>query len=391
MPLKSSYSEHLKKTDQSLIALLSDRISLLAASEQPSLDEQLANVAPLLAQAGIPESIWVAVLKSCHATLIPKSATNHVSPRQITIIGGRGRMGRLFQEQLSLVGHNVSILEHEDWEYAEKLLSQAELVLVSVPIEHTVDVIKRAAKYLNPTTAFCDITSIKTQPTQAMLEHHSGPVMGLHPMFGPNIKSFLGQKVVVCPGRNDDSFQWLLDFLKSKGSELVFCTPEEHDKMMVIIQATQHFCRFSLGVFLAQTRVDIEQSLTMSTPNYRQEIDIVKRLFSQNPNLCVDIMLATEERCNAISFLANTYSRLAKLVARKDRDALIKEFENTQSFLEEKINTFLQPLNTTALQRDFEEEFRNQNGLNAPLPLTGVRIKSAGNLNQFIYPPVAQN
>jgi prephenate dehydrogenase len=349
MPLKSSYSDQLKKTDQSLIALLSDRISLLAASEQPSLDEQLADVAPLLAQAGIPESVWSDLVKSCHASLTPKSATNHVIPRQVTIIGGHGRMGRLFKEQLSLVGHNVSILEHDDWEYADKLLSQAELVLVSVPIEYTVDVIKRAAKYLAPTTALCDITSIKTHPIQAMLEHHCGPVMGLHPMFGPNIKSFLGQKVVVCPGRNDDSFQWLLDFLDSKGGELIVCTPEEHDQMMVVIQATQHFCRFSLGVFLAQTRVEIEQSLTMSTPNYRQEIDIVKRLFSQNPNLCVDIMLATEERCNAISFLANTYSRLARLVARKDREALIKEFENTQGFFEGKINSFLQPLNARGI------------------------------------------
>ncbi|MEH1869248.1 MAG: bifunctional chorismate mutase/prephenate dehydrogenase [Nostoc sp.] len=355
MPLKSSYSDQLKKTDQSLIALLSDRISLLAASEQPSLDEQLADVAPLLAQAGIPESVWADVVKSCHAN-IPKSATNHIIPRQVTIIGGHGRMGRLFKEQLSVVGHNVSVLEHDDWEYADKLLTQAELVLVSVPIEYTVDIIKRAAKYLAPTTALCDITSIKIQPTQAMLEYHCGPVMGLHPMFGPNIKSFLGQKVVVCPGRNDDSFQWLLDFLKSKGGELIVCTPEEHDQMMVIIQATQHFCRFSLGVFLAKSRVEIEQSLTMSTPNYRQEIDIVKRLFSQNPNLCVDIMLATEERCNAISFLAKTYSRLARLVVRKDRDALIKEFENTQSFFEGKINSFLQPLNATAIQRDFKPQ-----------------------------------
>ncbi|MBN3959464.1 bifunctional chorismate mutase/prephenate dehydrogenase [Nostoc sp. NMS8] len=347
MPLKSSYSDHLKKTDQRLIALLSDRISLLAASEQPSLDEQLADVAPLLAQAGIPESVWAGVLKSCHATLIPKYITNHVSPRQITIIGGCGRMGRFFKEQLSLVGNNVSVLEPEDWDYADQLLNQAELVLVSVPIEHTVDVIKRAAKYLAPNTALCDITSIKAQPTQAMLEHHSGPVMGLHPMFGPNIKSFLGQKVVVCPGRNDDSFQWLLDLIKSQGGELIVSTPEEHDRMMVIVQATQHFCRFSLGVFLTQARIDIEQSLTMSTPNYRQEIDIVKRLFSQNPHLCVDIMLATEERCDAISFLADTYSRLARLVARKDRDALIQEFENGQSFFQNKINTFIQPLNTT--------------------------------------------
>lgn len=331
---KPSDSEKLKQTDQSLIALLSDRLSLLAASDQPSLEEQLADLAPLLAQAGIPESVWAGVVNSCYATLTPKSASNDIRPRKITIIGGRGRMGRLFQQQLSAVGHNVMILENEDWDHADQLLSQAELVLVSVPIAYTVDVIKRAAKFLSPTTALCDITSIKTQPTQAMLEHHCGPVMGLHPMFGPNIKSFLGQKVVVCPGRNDDSFQWLLNFLKSQGSELITCTPEEHDQMMVIIQATQHFYRFSLGVFLAQAGIDIDRSLSMSTPSYRQEIDIMKRLFSQNPSLCVDIMLATEERCEAIISLANTYNRLAMLVAKKDRAALIAEFENTQRFLQ---------------------------------------------------------
>jgi prephenate dehydrogenase len=259
---------------------------------------------------------------------------NHVKPRRITIIGGYGRMGRLFREQLSAVGHNVSVLEQEDWEYAEQLLSPAELVLVSVPIAYTVDVIKRAAKYLAPTTALCDITSIKTQPTQAMLEHHCGPVMGLHPMFGPNITSFLEQKVVVCPGRSDDSFQWLLDFIKNQGGELVICTPEVHDEMMIIIQATQHFCRFSVGVFLAAANIDIDRSLTMSTPSYRQEIDILKRLFAQNPNLCVDIMLASEARCQAISCLADNYSRLASLVAKKDRVTLIEEFEKAQRFFE---------------------------------------------------------
>ncbi|OUL21656.1 chorismate mutase [Nostoc sp. RF31YmG] len=357
---KSSNLNKLKQTDQRLIALLSDRLSLLAASELPTLEEQITDVAPLLAQTGLPESIWAGVVNSCHATLTPDSTSiNLVRPRQITIIGGGGRMGRLFQEQLSLEGHNVSILEHEDWEYADQLLGKAELVLISVPIEQTVDVIKRTAQYIAPTTALCDITSIKTAPTQAMLEHHSGPVMGLHPMFGPRIKSFCRQKVVVCPGRNDDSFQWLLDFIKIKGGEIIFCTPEEHDQMMIIIQATQHFLRFSLGVFLMQARIDIERSLSISTPSYRQEIDIVKRLFSQSPYLCVDIMLATEDRCEAISSLARTYSRLAKLVEKKDRAALIQEFECTQRFWAEKIDHFLQPLPTIS-QNDCNLEFEPQ-------------------------------
>lgn len=356
--MKHMTLDRLRQNDQSLIALLSDRLSLLRALELPSLEAQIANVAPLLAEAGIPESVWAGVVHSCHTTLIPESVTNHVKPRQITIIGGRGRMGKFFKEQFSAVGHNVRVLEQDDWEYADQLLNQAELVLISVPIKYTVDVIQRAAKYLASTTALCDITSIKTQPTQAMLEYHPGPVMGLHPMFGPNIKSFLGQKVVVCPGRNENSFQWLLDFIKSQGVEVIACTPEEHDRMMVFVQATQHFLRFSLGVFLAQTRIELDRSLSMSTPNYRKEIDILKSLFSQNPNLCVDIMLATEERCQAISSLANTYSRLARLVARKDRTALIQEFENTQGFFKEEKH--YSPTLPTITKKDNKRDFEPQ-------------------------------
>lgn len=245
-------------------------------------------------------------------------------------------MGKFFAQQLSAAGHNVSVLGNQDWEYADILLGEADLVLISVPIECTVDVIQRAAEYLAPTTALADITSIKTEPVQTMLKYHIGPVMGLHPMFGPSIKSFSGQKVVVCPGRQDDSFQWLLQFIASKGAELIVCTPEEHDWIMVIVQATRHFSRFSLGVFLAAEKIDIDRSLSMSSPSYRQEIDIVNRLFAQSPSLCVDIMLATEERCQAIEKLANTYSRLAQLVAKKDRAALIQKFETTQSFFKQK-------------------------------------------------------
>jgi prephenate dehydrogenase len=331
-------SDKLKQIDKSIIELLRHRLLVLAGEDSP-VDEQLAYVASQLSLAGVPESIWASVVNSCHAALsaVVDSPELYGPPKKITIIGGRGRMGRFFTQELTAAGHHVSILEHQDWEHADKLLSDADLVMVSVPIERTVEVIKRAAKYLAPTTALCDITSIKAQPVQAMLEYHSGPVMGLHPMFGPSAKSFGGQNIVVCLGRDNNSFEWLLDLMETKGGELILCTPEEHDRFMVIIQATQHFYRFSLGVFLAEEKIDVDRSLSMSSPSYREEIEIVKRLFAQNPYLCVDIMLATQDRCQAIAKLARTHIRLARLVAKKDREALIKQFENTQSFFKEEI------------------------------------------------------
>lgn len=324
--------EKLKQIDDRLIELLRDRLSILAGSEHPDQEEQIASVAPLLAAVDVPESVWAAVVKSCIATLNPTSSpVGNVNPRNVTIIGGRGKMGKFFTEQLSGAGHKVSLLG-SDWENAAQLLGEAELVLVSVPIGKTVEVIERAAKYLAATTALTDITSLKVQPVQAMLEFHSGPVMGLHPMFGPSVTSFSKQKVIVCPGRQDDTFQWLLDFIASSGGELIVSTPQEHDRMMAIVQAMRHFSRFSLGVFLAEEKIDIDRSLSMSSPTYRQEIDIVNRLFAQSPHLCADIILATEERCQIIGRLVDTYNRLAQIVAQKDRAALIEEFEAVQSF-----------------------------------------------------------
>jgi prephenate dehydrogenase/chorismate mutase/prephenate dehydrogenase len=298
---------------------------------------------------------------------------NKAKSQRITIIGGRGQMGQWFQGELSASGHQVCAFGNQDWPFAQKLLGDADLVLVSVPIEKTVEVIQRAAQYLKPTAAIADITSVKVEPVQAMLKYHEGAVMGLHPMFGPKVQSFAQQIIVVCRGRNDERFQWLLDFFKAKGSNLVESTPEEHDKIMLTTQAIRHFARFSLGVFLAEENTDIQRSLLMASPTYRQEIDILKRLFAQSSHLCADIMLATEERCEAIVTLAETYTRLAKLVTEKDREALIKEFESTQNFFnqaladedeEETIDDFLKSNSFTSSERlNKDKKDRSENVL----------------------------
>ncbi len=257
---------------------------------------------------------------------------NDNKPKKVTIIGGNGRMGVFFAQQLSAAGHDVQILERNNWSDAEQLLTNADLVLISVPIECTVDVIRKAAKYLNPSTVLADLTSIKAPIVQAMLECHSGPVMGLHPMFGPMLPSFSSQKVVICSGRKDDAFEWLLNLIEREGGQLMRCSPEEHDRMMVAIQAIRNFHTFSLGIFLPQTNIDLDRSLDFATPPYRLELGLVSRLFSQSAPMVVDIMLNSPERRDAITRLAKTYSRLAELIEQQDRDALIQEFQLASSF-----------------------------------------------------------
>jgi prephenate dehydrogenase/chorismate mutase/prephenate dehydrogenase len=119
--------------------------------------------------------------------------------------------------------------------------------------------------------------------------------------------------------------------MKQQGSKLMICTPEDHDKMMVTIQSLRHFVTFSLGVFLAEEGIDVQQSLELSSPSYRELIDMTNRLFSQSAELVADIMLITQERRDAIVKLADTFNRLAELAKHNERETLILKFQAAQA------------------------------------------------------------
>jgi prephenate dehydrogenase len=321
-------SEKLRQIDQTLIHLLSERISLLELSDAPSMHDQLSNYQVLLKQAGVSESTWNTIVIGCMAALTPKTSLQQViAPRNITVVGGHGIMGKFFTEQLSTAGHNVQVLDFNDWHKADTLLGAADLVLISVPLKATQAVIRKVSQYISPSTLLADVASVKTPMVQAMLDCHPGPVMGLHPMFGAGVKSFSAQKVVTCPGRNAAAFEWLLNLIEAEGGKLITCSPEEHDRMMVAVQAIRHFSTFSLGVFLAEEGIEIDRSLEFASPTYRTEINLISRLFAQDASLCIDIMMASPDRGQAIKRLVETCDRLAGLLNQGNRSALMTEFE----------------------------------------------------------------
>jgi len=321
-------SEILEQIDRELIKLLGKRISHLTHSQQNGCGDEVIS---LLAQAGIPEFVWQNLTINCAAASTTNSSSPTVKPRRVTVIGGRGQMGRFFVEQLSSSGHYVDVMGRNDWGNAQQLLGESDLVIVSVPIEQTVPIIEKTANYLSPSTTLADVTSIKTPIVQAMLDRHPGSVLGLHPMFGPGVDSFLAQNVVVCPGRQHQAYQWFLDFITSKGGKLIESTPQEHDRMMGIVQAIRHFSTFGLGAFLAEEEIDLSRTLEFASPPYRMQLDLVSRLFAGDASLSLN-MMSQGDRPQVISRLATTYTRLAELVELGDRTALTEEFGVACSF-----------------------------------------------------------
>ncbi|MFC4655257.1 bifunctional chorismate mutase/prephenate dehydrogenase [Rheinheimera marina] len=260
---------------------------------------------------------------------------------KIVVVGGAGALGSRFVSLFRRSGYQVEVLESDNQAQAEQLVSGAVLVLVAVPIALTEQVIRQLPQ-LAPDAILADLTSTKTGPLQAMLEVHSGPVLGLHPMFGPDISNIAKQVVVVTPGRQQGSCQWLLQQLRVWGAVLTEKTAKQHDELMQLIQAMRHFSSLVYGVHLAEEQADLQQLLELSSPIYRLELAMVGRLFAQNAELYADIMLSSAEVTLVLQRYQHRFNRLSHLLAAKDKVGLMAEFAKGQQFFGDLAAEFLQ-------------------------------------------------
>jgi chorismate mutase / prephenate dehydrogenase len=244
----------------------------------------------------------------------------------VVVIGGKGQLGGLFGQMLRLSGYRVESLDREDWDRAEALFDGAGLVLVTVPISMTCELIRQRLTHLPKDCVLADLTSIKAAPLNAMLAAHAGPVVGLHPMFGPDVGSFAKQLVVVCHGRQPDAYRWLLQQIEIWGARLVTAEPEQHDKAMQLVQAMRHFSSFVYGLNLCQQRADIANLLQFSSPIYRLELAMVGRLFAQSPELYADILFSQRDNLQVIADYLGCYTQALEMLRQGDRVSFVAKF-----------------------------------------------------------------
>ncbi|MFY2509602.1 bifunctional chorismate mutase/prephenate dehydrogenase [Vibrio pectenicida] len=249
----------------------------------------------------------------------------------IAIVGGYGKLGRLFGRMFKLSGYQVEVIDRDDWQQADEILSKAGLVMVTVPIDHTLEVIRKLGN-LPPSCILCDLTSIKASPLQAMLDVHSGPVVGLHPMFGPDVPSLAKQLVVYCDGRGEEDYQWLLKQLSIWGASLCDMDAAEHDHGMTLIQALRHFTSFTYGLHLSRENPNIEQLLQLSSPIYRLELAMVGRLFGQDPNLYGDIILSSDENVQMIKRFHQCFGEAIDILDGRDKQAFVTKFNKVSDW-----------------------------------------------------------
>lgn len=254
-----------------------------------------------------------------------------MTKKNITIIGGDGAMGQLFKRLWH--NFNITVLAINDWANAKELLKDADLVVISVPISVTVQVIKDATKFISLNCILMDFTSIKKEPLETMLHCHNGSVIGLHPMFGPTIETPHNQIIINCGGRYVIDCAWVLESLTSIGFSIVEMPAAEHDKAMGFIQGIEHFSTFALGNFLKQFDLHPDKIFNIASPIYQTKLALVGRIFDQDPKLYADIIMSDESRIELITKYIDYLQDLKKMLRHHDKKEFIDSFTTVSQWM----------------------------------------------------------
>lgn len=330
--------------DQQVVALLSRRqkqvehvVALKKAHNlqvyHPAREEDLISARREQAKdAGLCpdyiEEIYRSIVRRSRVEQTGQMALKAVKPgATVLIVGGTGEMGRYFVNWFAGAGYQVRSMGSKDWPDVAALCNGIDLCIISVTIDRTPEIIERISPYLPPEAVLADVTSIKKVPLDAMLKAHPGPVIGLHPLFGPTTSTLDKQIVVATPGRDDDACQWVIDQFSLWGSVIVMSNAEEHDQIMEFVQSLRHFATFAFGQFLAAKKVPLARTLEFSSPIYRLELGMVGRLFAQDAGLYAEIIFATPERRALLKDYIASLSRNLEMLEKGDKSEFEKEFK----------------------------------------------------------------
>lgn len=268
---------------------------------------------------------------------------------KVVVVGGKGQLGSVFVDLFERSDYQVAIIEQDDWPKSDAILAGASLVIVAVPIRLTSMVIH----HLNNLPDDCilaDFTSIKESPLYEMMKAHSGPVVGLHPMFGPDVTGLIKQTIIVCDGREKAQYQWLLKQFQVWGAKLYHVAAHEHDQAMSMVQVMRHFSTIAYGYHLMTEGADIENLVNMSSPIYRLELIMVGRLFAQDPILYSDIIFANPDNISMMKRFAYRFLELLEDVEVGDKEAFVSMFKQVSNWFGDYADDFLAESKTMLLK-----------------------------------------
>ncbi len=253
----------------------------------------------------------------------------------IGIVGSAGAYGRwLAQFFVERMGCRVLGCDPADPSACSlvELLAHSEVIVFCAPISETTRLIGEAVNLAGERAAvqlWIDVTSIKATPVAAMLASHA-EVLGLHPMTAPpKAPSLRGRVLISCEARIDRWRGFVDALYAALQAERVECDPQQHDRVMALVQALVHAGHLAQAGVLAKLATDLGGPAALfpfRSVSFELDLAMADRILAGNPAIYAGIQFDNSAVLPVLDSLAARVTRLRELVRVGDREAFEREF-----------------------------------------------------------------
>jgi prephenate dehydrogenase len=216
---------------------------------------------------------------------------------KVSVIGGAGQMGGWLIQHFKALGHTVTASDRRGDELKKtadtlgivpansntNAVSDSDIVVIAVPIEQTVEVIREVSPHMKQNTILCEISSIKQNLPDVLIEvieNHIKPLC-IHPMFGPGPEARV-RPIALIPIQDMQSERNLIGDL-FPGYQVICTTVEEHDRAMAFIISLPYFINTILASVLAEEDLNLLQQMAGTT--FTVQLMLMGSVLFQSPQL----------------------------------------------------------------------------------------------------------
>ncbi|MHA1731401.1 MAG: prephenate dehydrogenase/arogenate dehydrogenase family protein [Promethearchaeota archaeon] len=273
--------------------------------------------------------------------------------KNVTVVGGSGAMGRWFGQYYRDKGCRV-VLNARNRERLEGVsrdlgvecdtelrsaVSDADIVVVSVPIRATVDVLGKCARNMKEGALLFEVASVKGDIPEALrsIERETGVrCASVHPMFGGGAKTLEGHKVVVLPLAGpalSDAEESLVGLFEGDGAEVLVTTPETHDQLIALTLSATHFVNIAFGTLLRQSGQDLEEASTLGGTTFTLQKTMAEAVFQESAEVYAQIQFENPYYLKSMKEFQDWFSEYIARLEGGDYDWFKADFGSTREFL----------------------------------------------------------
>ncbi len=247
---------------------------------------------------------------------------------RIGIVGGTGAMGSWFKTFFERQGIEVLAGGKTRGLPVHKVVKNSDVVIVSVPLEKTQEVIREVGPLLAENQLFMDFSSVKVIPVEEILKFSRCEVIGAHPLFGPSSRVDDNLTICLCPARGERWLGTVKEIFERGGLSVVVTTPEEHDRAMALIQGVHHLSNLALGLLVRKALG--KSASSFFTPSFKRRMNLVTAVLKDSPELYRQMLLLNPFFESA---LKSYEDELCGLFKRAKREGFRVVFDDLASFI----------------------------------------------------------